>query len=131
MDIALGCIVYLYILILVPRVPAILGTYKQEGSYDIYHPREQQARLKGRAQRAQATHLNTIEAFAPFAAAIWIAYQGGTDPALRDGLALIFCGLRTLYVFAYILNWGWYRTGIWTAAALCNLALFLSPIFAG
>ncbi len=128
MDIALWCIVYAYGLILWPRIPAILNARRQEGRYDIHEPRVQQARLKGLAQRAQAAHLNAIEAFAPFVAAVWITYQGGADPAWRDGLALAFCAFRTLYIPAYLLDWGWYRTGIWGIAALANVALFFSPV---
>ena len=102
MDISIWCLLVAFMMIYAPRMPAIKGVIKAEGRYDLGNPRPQQARLTGRAARAQAAHLNSLEAFAPFAAAVWVAHYGGTDPALRDTLALVFVGARGLYILAYL-----------------------------
>ena len=90
MDIAIWCLIATFFLIYAPRLPAIQDALRQEGHIDLAHPRLQQARLTGRGARAQAAHLNTVEAFAPFAAALWVSYHYGVDAGLRDGLAITF-----------------------------------------
>ncbi len=128
MDASIWCIFAAFVLIYLTRLPVLIASYRQEGRVDIANPREQQARLKGIGSRAQAAHLNTIEAFAPFAAAVWVAHFGGSDPGLRDGLALAFVGLRVIYVGAYLADQNPWRTVIWTAAFTCIVGLFLSPL---
>ncbi len=62
-----------WLLIYAPRVLVVIASKQQFGSLDNNHPREQQARLAGWGQRAQAAHDNSFEAFAPFAAAVLAA----------------------------------------------------------
>lgn len=128
MDIAIWCIFIAFMLIYAPRMAAIRGAIDQEGRYDLAEPRPQQARLTGRGGRAQAAHQNSVEAFAPFAAAVWIAYHGGTDALLRDTLAVIFVAARGLYIFAYLADLNPWRTVVWTVGALATIGLFVSPL---
>jgi uncharacterized MAPEG superfamily protein len=128
MDASIWCVFAAFLLIYLTRLPVLVATQRQEGHVDIANPREQQARLQGPGSRAQAAHLNTIEAFAPFAAAVWVAHYAGADPDLRDGLALLFVGLRVTYVAAYLADLNPWRTLIWAAAFMCVVGLFLSPL---
>lgn len=129
MDISIWCLLVAFMMIYAPRMPAIKGVIEAEGRYDLGNPRPQQARLTGRAARAQAAHLNSLEAFAPFAAAVWVAHHGGTDAALRDTLALVFVGARGLYILAYLGDMNPWRTIVWTIGMLCVIGLFVSPLF--
>lgn len=129
MDISIWCLLVAFMMIYAPRMPAIKGVIEAEGHYDLGNPRPQQARLTGRAARAQAAHLNSLEAFAPFAAAVWVAHYGGTDAVLRDTLALVFVGARGLYILAYLADMNPWRTIVWTIGTLCVIGLFVSPLF--
>ncbi len=129
MTVAAWCLVVAFVLIYIPRGTAIRGAIRQDGDYDISNPRAQQARLRGRAARAQAAHLNMVEAFAPFAAAVLLDHLLAADPFWRDALAVTFVAARILYIPAYIRDWGYGRTGIWAVGLLATLALFLLPAF--
>ncbi len=128
MDIAIWCLITTFFLIYAPRLPALRGTLDQEGHIDIGHPRLQQARLTGLGARAQAAHLNTVEAFAPFAAALWVAYLYDVDPGLRDGLAIGFVVARVGFILAYLADLNPWRTVVWSIGHLAVLGLFLSPL---
>jgi uncharacterized MAPEG superfamily protein len=128
MDISIWCVVAVFVLMYLPRLPALKGTVDQEGHIDLGHPRIQQARLKGMGARAQAAHLNTVEAFAPFAAAVWVAHHYGVDAGTRDLLAVAFVATRVLFIAAYLADLNPWRTVIWSVGYLLVAALFLSPL---
>ncbi|MCE3005022.1 MAG: MAPEG family protein [Xanthomonadaceae bacterium] len=89
------------------------------------HPREFQAGLTGVRGRAHAAHLNSFEAFPPFAAAVIIAHQLQAPQATVDGLALAFIGLRLAYGALYIADLHWWRSIVWTLGVGCVVALFV------
>lgn len=106
----------------------IRGAIAQDGAYDNNQPRLQQAGLKGKAGRAQAAHQNSLEAFAPFAAAVLVA-QGYSDlDAWRDALAVAFVVVRLVYVQAYLGDWGNGRSLVWSVGFAIMLALFCLPL---
>jgi uncharacterized MAPEG superfamily protein len=129
LDISIWCLIATFVLIYVPRLPALQGTLRQEGHIDLGHPRIQQARLVGMGARAQAAHLNTVEAFAPFAAAVWVAHHYGVDAGTRDLLAVAFVAARVLFILAYLADLNPWRTVIWSVGHLFVALLFLSPLF--
>lgn len=126
MDISIWCVFAAFLLIYLPRLPAIRGTLAEEGHIDLANPRQQQARLKGRGSRAQAAHLNSVEAFAPFAAAVWAAHYAGVDAGLRDGLAVAFIVARVGFIAAYLADLNPWRTLIWSGGFLAVLGLFVA-----
>jgi uncharacterized MAPEG superfamily protein len=128
MDISIWCVIAVFVLTYLPRFPALQGTLRQEGHIDLGHPRIQQARLKGMGARAQAAHLNTVEAFAPFAAAVWVAHHYGVDAVPRDLLAVAFVTTRVLFILAYMADLNPWRTVIWSLGHLVIVLLFLSPL---
>ena len=128
MELSIWCLVAAFALIYLPRLPALKGTLAQEGRIDIAHPRLQQARLTGRGARAQAAHLNMAEAFAPFAAAVWVAHLYDVDPGLRGGLAVVFVVARILFILAYLADLNPWRTVIWSVGHFAIIGLFLSPL---
>lgn len=130
MTIAAWCLLAAFLLIYIPRGPTIRGALKQEGGYDILEPRAQEARLGGRALRAHSAHLNMLEAFPAFAAAVLINHILATDPAWRDGLALAFIAARIVYIPAYLYDWGYGRTAVWAVGFFATLALLALPALA-
>jgi len=50
------------------------------------------------------------------------------DARVKLPVALGFIAARVVYVYLYITNQASARTLAWTAAWLCNLAIFLSPL---
>ncbi|GAB5468891.1 MAG: MAPEG family protein [Rhodospirillales bacterium] len=129
MTVAIWCLLLFLIVSYGVRWWSIKGAIAQDGSYDNSLPRQQQARLTGLGARAQAAHQNSLEAFAPFAAAVILAQSFSSLDVWRDGLAIAFVALRLLYVLAYLRDWGNGRSMIWAAAFIVNLALFLLPAF--
>ena len=128
-DISIWCVFAVFVLIYLPRFATLKGTLRQEGHIELGYPRIQQARLEGLGARAQAAHLNTVEAFAPFAAAVWVAHHYGVDAGLRDLLAVTFVAARVLFILAYLADLNPWRTVIWSVGHLFIALLFLSPLF--
>jgi len=87
-------------------------------------PREFQARLEGRRLRAHWAHLNSLEAFPPFAAAVLMAHQIGVESATINLLAVAWVLLRLAYGAAYMLDYGRLRSLLWIAAMTCWVLLF-------
>ncbi|GER05917.1 membrane protein [Iodidimonas muriae] len=129
MTLAAWCLLAAFLLIYAPRGPLLKSTLTQEGRYDILEPRAQQARLKGKAMRAYGAHLNMVEAFGPFAAAVIMAHILEADPLWRDGLAVTFIAARLLYIPAYLRDWGYGRTAVWAVGLLAVIGLFILPAF--
>ena len=126
MTIAAWCVFAFFILAYLPRVGSIRGAIAQEGAYDNITPRAQQARLTGAGARAQAAHQNALEAFAPFAAAVWAAHAFNADAMLRDGLAVAFLAVRLVYWRAYVADWGNGRSIVWAIGWFTTAGLFLA-----
>ncbi len=128
MTLAIICVILFLTLAYGVRWWVIRGAIAQDGAYDNNHPRIQQAGLTGRAARAQAAHHNSLEAFAPFAAAVLVA-QGYSDlDVWRDGLAVAFVAVRLVYVQAYLGDWGNGRSLVWSLGFLIIIALFCLPL---
>lgn len=131
MTVPLFCVALAYALVWVPRLVVTRAQALQPEGYDNAHPRDQQARLEGWGKRAQAAHMNAFEAFAPFAASVFVAHLGKADAAWTARLAVAFVALRCVYTFAYIGNVPTLRSLVWLAGTGCTTALFLLPLFAG
>jgi len=93
--------------------------------FDNRTPRAWQAQLTGMPQRAYAAHLNSFEAFPPFAAAVIIAQLLEAPQGQVDMLALAFVGLRLLYGMLYLANQAMLRSLVWALAMGCTVWLFV------
>lgn len=91
-------------------------------------PRLFEETLTGWRRRAQWAHLNGIEVFAPFAAAVIVAHQLGAPQARIDALALTFIGLRLGYSAFYLADLGVPRTLAFFGGIICIIAIFLSAV---
>ena len=98
---------------------------KWSKGYDNANPRNYLAATTGWRQRAYWAHLNTFEAFPPFAAAVVIAHVVKGPLAAADCLAVGFVALRVVYGLCYIGNAATLRSVVWIAAQLCVVGLFI------
>ena len=76
-------------------------------------------------RRAYNAHLNALEAFAPFAAAVVLAQLAGVGAASIAALALAFVALRIVHGVAYVADIAWLRSLAWFGALGCVAALFV------
>jgi uncharacterized MAPEG superfamily protein len=75
-------------------------------------------------QRALGAHINGIESFPFFAAAVILAEFRQAPQEWIDALALAFLVARVAFVIAYVANQSTLRTVLWNAAFAFNLGLF-------
>ena len=78
--------------------------------------------------RALGAHVNGIEAFPFFAAAILLAEFKGAPRETVDALAVLFLVVRLSFVLAYLADRPTLRTLLWNLGFLVNVAIFLSPL---
>jgi len=95
-------------------------------TFNNYTPREFQSRLTGAAARAHWAHLNSFEAFPPFAAGVLIAASMHVAQGRTDMLAIAFVVLRIAYGVCYIADIAMVRSIVWALALFCTIGLFLS-----
>jgi uncharacterized MAPEG superfamily protein len=106
---------------------AFTGIAKFSGpGFNNKRPREFQAKLEGYRARAHWAHLNSIEAFPPFAAAVIIAQQLHVAQGRVDALALAFIACRVLYGALYMANLATLRSIVWAIGLGCVIALFVA-----
>ena len=113
--------VILYLLTIAPVKP--LG-YR---TFDNANPRDPAFYKLGIRSRALGAHINGIETFPFFAAAILLAEFRHQPQYGIDVLAVSFVGFRGLFVLAYLANWPTTRTLIWNAGFAVNTAIFFMP----
>lgn len=116
--------VLIYLLTLAPFKPLGWRTFDNGKSRD---PTFWAEPLRARALGA---HVNGIETFPFFAAAVLLAEFRAVPQHSVDLLAMGFIALRLAFVAAYLFNYPWTRTLIWNAGFAVNVALFLSPWWA-
>ncbi len=103
-----------------------VGLAKAQSGFDNHAPRAWLARLEGWRARAHAAHLNSFEAFAPFAAAVIIAHLAHAAQGRIDLLALGFIAARIAYIALYITDRATLRSVAWTIGTGCVIALFVA-----
>lgn len=92
--------------------------------YNNTRPREWLARQSGWRQRANWAQQNSVEAFAPFAAAVIIAHQLDAGQTAVNALAISFIGFRVAYGACYIGDRPTLRSLVWLGGFACVIALF-------
>ncbi len=86
--------------------------------------RDFQGSLTGMRQRAHWAHLNSFEAFPPFAAAVVIAHLAHGASQTVNQLAVAFIVLRLVYGVLYIIDQASLRSLVWLAAVCCWVAMY-------
>lgn len=99
---------------------------KSGGGYDNRNPRPHMETQRGWRQRAYWAHLNGLEAFPLFAAAVLIAQLTQAPQTRIDTLALAFVGLRIIYSLLYITDRPTLRSLSWGLGFFCCIGLFVA-----
>ena len=102
------------------------GKPVQEGGYDNAMPRQWLAGQTGWRARANAAQANCFEALPFFIGAVALAQHAGADAARLDMLALLFVGLRLVYVALYIADRANARSLAWMLAVATNIAILFA-----
>jgi uncharacterized MAPEG superfamily protein len=126
MTIADLCLLAAVVLTILSIMPAKLSGARE---YDNGNPRDPRFYTPGLRARSQGAHLNGYETFPFFAAAVILAEMRSVPQATVDALALAFIVARVVYVMLYLADRPTFRSGVWSVAMLCNLAIFFSPVF--
>ena len=96
-------------------------------TFDNANPSDPAFYKSGIRSRALGAHLNGIETFPFFAAAVLLAEFRGQPQHWIDVLAVAFLGIRFAYVLAYLGNRPTLRTLLWNLGFFANAAIFLMP----
>ena len=92
--------------------------------FDNANPRDPKFFEHPLRKRALGAHINGIETFPFFAAAVLLAEFRNAPQGWVDGLALAFLMTRVGFVVAYVGNRPTLRTVLWNTAFAFNLGLF-------
>lgn len=124
MTIALWCIL---IAALLPLVFTAVAKYGHEAGMHRLNrqPRVYQGELTGFRARAHWAHLNSIEAFPPFAAAVLVAQWVHAPQGRIDLIAVLFIVLRLIYGAFYLSDRPLLRSLTWLLGLICMIALFV------
>lgn len=124
MTIALWCIL---IAALLPLVFTAVAKYGHEAGMHRLNrqPRVFQAELTGFRARAHWAHLNSIEAFPPFAAAVLVAQWVHAPQGRIDLLAVLFIVSRLIYGAFYLSDRPLLRSLTWALGLACMIGLFV------
>lgn len=125
MTVADWCILGSVVLFLLTLAPA-----KAIGHRDFRNsaPRDPAFYASPIRARALGAHLNGIETFPFFAAAILLAEFKSAPQHFVDVLALLFLTVRLAFVLAYIADRPTLRTLLWNLGFFLNVAIFVSPL---
>jgi uncharacterized MAPEG superfamily protein len=96
-------------------------------NFDNSNPRDPAFYKAGMAMRALGAHINGIETFPFFAAAVLLAEFRDCSQPWIDLFAVTFVGVRLLFVAAYLGNWPTTRTLLWNLGFFVNAAIFFMP----
>jgi len=121
MTIAIWCI---FIAATLPYVP-----FSYVKGLDPIQPRHHVGELAERSLRAYGAHLNGLETFPWFAAAVIVAHMVGGPSRIADVLAVLYILVRIGHMTAYIAGRQPLRTTAFTIGQLVALAIFITPVF--
>ena len=126
MTVAEWCIfgaVILYLLTIAPFKAA------NGRSFDNSKPRDPAFYDNPLRARALGAHLNGIETFPLFAAAVLLAEFRNAPQNLINELAVLFVIVRVAYVLTYIGNRPTLRSILWNIGFVINVAIFFLPLW--
>ena len=79
-------------------------------------------------QRANRTHINAVESFAPFAALVLVAHVAGKADAMTAFWAQFFFWMRVAHAVVYLLGIPYLRTLVFTAGYVAVVGIFWQVI---
>ncbi|WP_291869325.1 MAPEG family protein [Bradyrhizobium sp.] len=106
---------------------AIVFIAKADPDLDVHNPRDVHLTQTGLRKRAYGAHLNGLEAFPLFAAAVITATLRGVPQTWLDIAACIWLVVRVLYTAAYLADLAPIRPVLWALSVLVSATIFLLP----
>lgn len=129
MNTAFASIAAAFALIVVTRIMLLLEQ-KKLGSYDNQRPRRQWRQLKDRGARVLETHVDAVESFAPFAAAVLVAHFSDAVPKRVDMLAMAWVVCKVVHPAAHVAEADYLRAGLGVMSYVCVAGLFALALLA-
>jgi uncharacterized MAPEG superfamily protein len=96
--------------------------------FDNARPRDPEFYDEPLRARALGAHLNGIEAFPLFAAAVLLAEFRASPQHLIDELAILFLIVRVAYVLTYLGDRPTLRSILWNIGFAINTTIFFLPL---
>ncbi len=124
MPVSVWCILIAAILPLIAVIPAKLNK-----DFDNANPRDPEYWKHPFRTRAQSAQINSFEAFPFFAIAVIVGLGQGGDAAWIDKLAVLFVGLRIIYIASYWTDRATPRSVAWAMAYLTIIGIFTTPVW--
>ncbi len=118
-----------WFLVLAALMPYGLVQIARGPNFNNSKPRDNYAKAEGRQKRAYNAHVNSLEAFPIFAAAVLVAVQGGMAGWTLNLLALGWLLVRCGYIYAYLKDMPRERSALWAVAMILNVAMFTLPLW--
>jgi uncharacterized MAPEG superfamily protein len=128
MTVAEWCVFGAVMLYLLTIVPFKAASARSERIFDNSKPRDPAFYDDPIRSRALGAHLNGIETFPFFAAAVLLAEFRAAPQNLINELAVLFLVVRIAYVFTYIGNRPTLRSILWNVGFVINVAIFFLPL---
>ena len=110
-------------------LPLPLVAYAKSSSRDNNSPRDAAENLSGPKRRAYAAHQNAYENFPFFAVAVIAALSFGSSATTVSMLAALYIAFRIAHALLYINDVATARSFAYAGGLLCNIAIFLLPVF--
>jgi uncharacterized MAPEG superfamily protein len=110
-------------------LPTVWVLYAKRGATDNHNPRAGIEQLPPAKRRAYGAHLNAIENFPFFAAAVIIALQLGAPVATVSWLAGLYILIRIIHGLLYIADQASLRSASYLAGFIVNVVIFVLPAF--
>ncbi len=106
----------------------VLVTAKAHRGYDNANPRDPAAWDTPLRKAAHSAHLNCLEAFPLFGAAVLLAALRQAPPHAVNVAAVVWLVFRLAYVASYVRGMATARSLTWVAATFASLAIFLMAL---
>lgn len=100
-------------------------------AFDNARPRDPEFYDEPLRARALGAHLNGIETFPFFAAAVLLAEFRASPQHLIDELAVLFLIVQIAYVFTYLGDRSTLRSILWGIGFMINTGIFFLPVLRG
>src|SRR5271165_4563503 len=124
---ALSMTIAIWCILIAATLPYVAFSFIK--GLDPEQPRFHVGDLPGRSVRAYGAHLNGLETFPWFAAAVIVSQVAGGPSRIVDLLAIVYILVRAGHMAAYISGRQPLRSALFGVGQLVALAIFISPLF--
>lgn len=106
----------------------LIAANRQVGTRYAMGPRDEARQLTGVAGRLQRALNNHFEGLILFTIAVLVVTLSDQSTALTEMAAWVYLGARVLYVPAYVIGRGPWRTLIWSVGLAATVTLLIAAL---